>query len=776
MKNFVVIDTEGKDTLTEIAVVNCQGERIYEAFIAENQTQISPLPAKPLVTVLNEIAKLVANQSIVCHYAQHEIDMFKKGFAQANLPWQPFQFICSYELTKIYFPQLKSYSLTYLSKYFGFKVENHYYSEGFAHRARYDADFTYLLYLKIMEQQQLHHLRNKPNPFSNSRVDTPFQVHPDLKALYQQEFHSLTAIIEEIKVDTNHQSKGAVIIGEPGSGKTHLIMRLAQEVLCNNRLLFIRQPNNPHAVVYHIYSRILESFVENVPETTYSQLEYLLAKSFSNIVIQNLSQKEDLTKKDKAFKYRLSENPLDIYNVLGSEGTDVKRKNWEYIEKQTLDWWHTNYGFGGHASEIIKGLIKFCTYTELYKRELVKRWLAGIELEPEELAKIGLDNWGESLNQEDFSLEAIAVFGKLSMVDEPLILVFDQLEGLKYQEELLVKFGEAIKEIFTHVPNSLIILNLFPDRWEHFQRFFDGSIVDRISQYKIMLSRPDSLILKNILVVKTEKHDIDLSLLFTEDELQIIFKQPSIRSVLNCASDYYRHKVSGVPLPKYAVSFEEEVRAELKKLTQEISAIKQQLNLVTENISLAHNVIDVKAYIRQQHELTTQNYHKDVIITDTDDIGKLRLIFETFQLIRTIALDYLHLGKKQLPEHILVKLSGNSYVVGFLQIQGSSFTTRMRNINELVAIYRDVKFGLYRDERLSQITGKVGLVEVDKFNNAPKCRYKTMDKVNRVTFEAIYKVIVDVQNQEVEFDLLETLNALEKYYEKYWLIKVLNGK
>ena len=776
MKNFVVVDTEGKETLTEIAVVNSQGKRIYEAFIAENQIQTPPCPAKPLALVLNEFIELVQNDTIVCHYAQHDMEMLQKGFTQADMLWPAFQFACSYELAKLYFPQLKSYGLAYLSKYFGFKVENHYYSEEFAHRARYDTDFTYLLYLKIMEQQQLHTLQNKPNPFSNSRVDTPFQVHPDFKTLYQQEFESLTAIIEEIKADSNHQSKGAVIIGEPGSGKTHLIMRLAQEVLRNNRLLFIRQPNNPQSVIYHIYSRILESFVENVPGTEYSQLEYLLAKSFSQIVIQNLSQKDELTKKDEAFKQRLAENPLDIYNVLGSEGTDVKRKNWDYIEKQTLGWWHSNYGFGGHSSEIIKGLIKFCTYTELHKREWVKRWLAGIELEPEELNKIGLDHWGETLDQEDFSLEAIAVFGKLSLVDEPLILVFDQLEGLKYQEELLVKFGEAIKEIFTHVPNSLIILNLFPDRWEHFQRFFDGSIVDRISQYKVVLNRPDPTILKSILAVKTEKYDIDLSLLFTEDELQIIFKQPSIRSVLNCASDYYRHKVSGVPLPHYAVSFEEEMRAEIKKLTKEITAIKQQLNLVTENISHISNVINIDAYIEQQHEITAQHYHKDVIITDTDDIGKLRLIFETFQQVKKLTLDYLHLGKKKLPEHILVKLLGNSYLIGFLQIQGGSFTTRMRNMNELVAIYRDIKFGLYRDERLSQITGTVGLAEVDKFNSAPKCRYKIMDKPNRVIFEAIYKVIVDVQNQEVEFDLLETLNALEKYYEQYWLIKVLNGK
>jgi predicted RNA-binding protein YlxR (DUF448 family) len=35
MKDFIVIDTEGKDYIREIAVINQQGELIYEAFAKE---------------------------------------------------------------------------------------------------------------------------------------------------------------------------------------------------------------------------------------------------------------------------------------------------------------------------------------------------------------------------------------------------------------------------------------------------------------------------------------------------------------------------------------------------------------------------------------------------------------------------------------------------------------------------------------------------------------------------------------------------------------------
>ncbi|GEM_PF-3044180 len=72
----------------------------------------------------------------------------------------------------------------------------------------------------------------------NNRVDTPFQDHIDLQAVYHSEYEILKSIINDIKCDPNQQSKGAVVIGEAGAGKTHLMMRLAKERLKTNRLLF----------------------------------------------------------------------------------------------------------------------------------------------------------------------------------------------------------------------------------------------------------------------------------------------------------------------------------------------------------------------------------------------------------------------------------------------------------------------------------------------------------------------------------------------------------
>lgn len=138
-----------------------------------------------------------------------------------------------------------------------------------------------------------------------------------------------------------------------------------------------------------------------------------------------------------------------------------------------------------------------------------------------------------------------------------MIIVFDQLEalGLTHNHNILLNFGEAVKEIFTHVPNSLIILNLFPERWQQFREVFDGSIVDRISQTTVRLERPNRRELKQILERKLETLELNLELdsLFQSEAMNDILEQPSIRAVINRAADYYRYRVQGIPLPKPSV-------------------------------------------------------------------------------------------------------------------------------------------------------------------------------------------------------------------------------
>jgi len=801
--DFVVIDTEGKPELSELAIINSHGLVIYESFSQDHPNNKKNTPnLKNLKILLTEFLSIVDGKKIVCHYAQHDIKVLKYSFRKAGLNLPNLEFECTCNLATNYLQGLESYSLEYLSKYLNLRVHNRYFIRDMAHSARYDAEFTYHLYRKLMIEQ----LKQIPNPFSSSRVDTPFQTHPDYLDTYRREFLTLESILTDIKLDSNRQSKGVVVIGEPGSGKTHLMMRLAQARLSSNRLLFIRQPNNPSSVLYHVYSRILESLVERVG--SFTQLDYLIINSFKKILRERVSiQKDQKIVIDRSFNQKDQEilKALEDKNIdaLGSEGTDRKRDYWQRIEKRISDWWVKHYSAGGFALSILKGIVKYCSYTELGRKDIATRWLAGQILSDNEVEKVGLPNWTEDLSQEAFSLEAISVLGKLSILDEPLIIIFDQLEGLglSHNREVLLNFGEAIKEIFTQVPNSLIILNMFPDRWEQFKTTFDNSIIGRVSQHQIHLKQPETAELKAILGVKLESVDISLEQLFTPEDLEDILEQKPIRAVLNRAADYYNYRVRQIPLPFMRESLHKPNKDE--ELVTQLRLLKQQQQKLTEAfLSLMQAVQEpgsvdltdlrrqfvpdipneqpqnddyIIEYLSRKKAYLEQQYNNLPIISDADDIGKLKTIAEAFNHIKLIKLTHYRLGKRVLPEHIVVETDNGNYVMGFLQIapNTTSFTSRISNFNELVVLHPQDRFGLFRDERLTEVNSRVAKENIERLKNTSNGKFILLTKPDRIHLELTYQLIIDIHNKDLDVDLESALKVFVTYQEWYhWLFNM----
>jgi len=798
MSDFLVIDTEGKDEITEIAIVDSQGELIYEAYNSQHPSkQDIKIKRKPLETILSDLVKLTQNKHLVFHYAEHDLEVIQASFHKLGQSCPNFETACTWELAQTYFPQLDSYSLEYLSKQLTLRVDGQIFNSEFAHTARYDAQFTYQLYQKILKQHNpLLTLKNEPNPFNDSRVDNPFQKHPDYTNLYEQQFKTLKSLVQDIKQDVNHQSKGAVVVGEAGSGKTHLMMRLAQDVLSTNRLLFIRQPNHPDSVLFHTYSRILESFVEPVPHTNYTQLDYLLAQGFINFLH---SQSSRLSKKGEELLEQIQNSHLSLFEILNRGSNQTRQQNWQRIERFLTDWWKETYSGAGYAISIIKGIVKYCRYRDANYKQLITRWLAGGELDDQQVDQIGLEKWSDDLSKEDFALEAMSVFGKFSLLDEPLIIVFDQLEGLglPHHHKTLLSFGEAVKEIFTHVPNSLIILNLFPDRWQQFQDALNPAVIDRICQNTIHLAPPNEPNLKAILQLKLNDFDISLEELFTQEEQEDIFSQTSIRAVINRASGYYKHKVYGTPLPTTSESLNEtqnNTDYRLQKLEEEVATIKRQLQQVvsgkepiptepkqpingstqTSQNSPSNSIQEeIINYLKQQEEDIKKQYHKPTIINDNDDIGKIIEIAQSFQYVTTLEMQTLKLGKRKIPAHVAVKKGKTGNVLGFLHIGGSSFTAQLRNFNQLVVSYPNLHFTLMRDTRERKIKGKVGRQEIDKLNHTENGSFKLLQQADRVELELLYKLITDINNQEFDVKLETALETFLEQRPHHWLTQSL---
>ncbi len=808
--NFIVIDTEGQPLLREMAIVDHQGNLIYEAFADDpTQNSASHPHAKPLKMIVQEFLEIAQSKTIICHYARHDIEVLRNTFQSVGIPRPPLTFECSFKLAQCYLPELDSHSLESLSHHLNLKFNGRGFKCDSAHRAQYDALFTYQLYRHLMNEFLKTRLKKQANPFGSSRVDTPFQNHVDYREIFQNEFERLKSNLIDIKNDPNHQSKGAIIIGEPGSGKTHLIMRLAKDLLQKNRLLFVRQPNNPNAIIFHVYSRILESLIQKVIESDQTQLEYLLANSFSKIIrdIETYSTPK-IMKDDKILDVIESGN-LRLFTDLGQAETKTKREYWQHIEKRATDWWVRNFSAAGYAPQILKGIIRFCGYTDFKRRQIITQWLALNDLPQEELDKVNLESWGEEASREEISLAALEVLSKLSLLDEPLIIVFDQLEGLglAHNQTLLRGFGEAVKEIFTHVPNSLIILNLFPDRWEQFQQIFDGSIVDRISQTQIFLEKPSQQQLQNLLNEKAKAAEVSLNELFEGEELRTILDQASIRASLNTAADYYRYKINEIALPQKSLnstvyqptvhqpSLDADTDYRIQSLTDEVTQLKQVVLQITQALNLTdlENTVAVEAslvaqsngivsaakqriqdYLEQQYRQLEERYSQPQIVTESDDLGKLQTILESLRLvIAPIECYRLHLGRRVLPEHVVVKTGTHQFAVAFLHQGGSHFYHRMKNLHELMKDHPDIQFNLCREAREGFVSGKKSLEFLEKFRNSENGEFIFIDKEQRIIFELMYQMIVDIQNYDLEVTLTEALDVILFEYKDYWLFRKL---
>ncbi|MCI5135886.1 MAG: hypothetical protein D3920_12620 [Candidatus Electrothrix sp. AW2] len=148
-------------------------------------------------------------------------------------------------------------------------------------------------------------------------------------------------------------------------------------------------------------------------------------------------------------------------------------------------------------------------------------------------------------------------------------------------------------------------------------------------------------------------------------------------------------------------------------------------------------------------------------------------------------LDYLRLGKRKLPEHVVVdhqqkkerKERGDrpkKAVVAFLHADAFAFASRIKNFNQLVVQHKDIGFALFRDTREPKITGKVSKGEVEKLNNTENGRFIYMDRSQRIHFELIYQIISDIQNHDLHAELDQVMPLLGETIGKgFWLFRAI---
>lgn len=198
-------------------------------------------------------------------------------------------------------------------------------------------------------------------------------------------------------------------------------------------------------------------------------------------------------------------------------------------------------------------------------------------------------------------------------------------------------------------------------------------------------------------------------------------------------------------------------------------------NTVTPNNNTLFETEELEEYLIEKENDLKQNYNKFWVINDFDDIGKLNVIVNAYRSIFNYEIERINLNSRVFPENIVVKQANNSKIaICFLNLEGNSFTARIKNLNGFAVTYKNIKFYLWRDCRRKAPNPKtVGKENLDRFQSYSNCFFYFMKQKDRLDFELVYKLILDIHNRDLDIDLELALKYLMTNFKDFWLFQWL---
>ena len=274
------------------------------------------------------------------------------------------------------------------------------------------------------------------NPFTSSAAGDPREPRfPDVAGLGDDVFDGLRNLITQ-KAKAGHRQFAAVVLGEAGSGKTHLIGRLidhSHQAEVPYTFSYILPFVDPSQAVRYLLREIVANLIQMPrlgPE--YSQLEILAALVFSQFIIETAEAKND---RRKAAWFR--SNPL-----LALETDIVKEARkpaWISEIMRMLLNSHPDLN-----REFVRVLLQYYFYRE--RRPAAIRWMTGRAVDAGDVKLLGVKDRSRE-TPAALEQEALDILSSLDLLlfkfSRPLVVFFDQLENLG-GKELIEQFERLV--------------------------------------------------------------------------------------------------------------------------------------------------------------------------------------------------------------------------------------------------------------------------------------------------------------------------------------------
>lgn len=558
-------------------------------------------------------------------------------------------------------------------------------------------------------------LEDDPPAFLD-RVNTPWDHVPDLQEYNQLAYNRIVRALRGLARSKGEEGKsnsqGILVLGEAGTGKTHLLMRVARLLSDANHILFIRKPNNEEAVAQHVWANVVSSLTRSLPTsgTKRSQLDDLLAHVFTEVLVPRFEQ-DIQAGKDAELKQRwvnnLRADPYNLFKMLGEGEKRIDRL--DRLRRFALRYLQTTHPDVDQT--IAHVLITYCFVSREDRKKVLLTWLSGQDVDEAEAKDLGLpQSWvtvdesstdvSTQQQREEQALRAIRTIGILSTYYQPLILAFDQLEGLRDQSRLTQRWGDTVREIFTMTPNFLVVTCIFPSLWESwFKEELDDSVSQRIAQQVVTLETFGPQHALKMLATHLEpafnRHRLPTSIYpFTEDDVTgLCSNATSPRTFIQSARSMFEEWLDGdsaaVPPPDVEIV-----------ITQEAIDTLLRSTLVS--------------YENEQRA----SYEAEIPI-EQDAFGRVRSVTDALlkHCADKVSYEKATCGAKVMPPNFVVKWPNGEppLCIGVLYGEGNAFAARIRNLNAEMRSGRSFRRAvMLRDRRCKQI-GAMGKEYTEAF-------------------------------------------------------------
>ena len=293
------------------------------------------------------------------------------------------------------------------------------------------------------------------NPFASSASPLPWDnPNPDVGQLNRKAAEDIEQLLRNKRRAPSTPLAG-LVLGEAGSGKTHMLTRLLRKVEGGQIAIFVtvRTFRDPERVMGHLLAETVVSLGSRHSEGR-CQLDVLMDEF------------------DSAYEEQCRERGLSVRK--GVDRLNALRGQMPGIEKGLL-----------------RCLLLHAEASDPNVKMMLRDWIwAG--LDEEDASQLGLpprdiDVMTSAAREADAERMLLSLGQVLAYAKVPMMVCFDQLDGMD-SKELINAWGRALSLLVNDLSGVLPLAFLRADTWnERFSVMLDDSVVQRLTPHKIVM-------------------------------------------------------------------------------------------------------------------------------------------------------------------------------------------------------------------------------------------------------------------------------------------------